>query len=89
MASLEATMERIQQLRGLGLAAHHVVNSFLRHNIASLQQCSCLFWAVLTQEHETKLNQESPPLGEIIRISNFLVGGNQLWRPWDVYSSYG
>jgi hypothetical protein len=37
MAVLEATMERIQQLRGLGLAAHHMVNLFVRHNIAPLQ----------------------------------------------------
>jgi hypothetical protein len=36
MASLEAAVETIQQLRDLGFAAHHVVNSFLCHNIAPL-----------------------------------------------------
>jgi hypothetical protein len=37
MAGLEATVERIQLLRDLHLAAHHVLNSFIRHNIMLLQ----------------------------------------------------
>jgi hypothetical protein len=37
MADLEAAVERIQKLRVKHLAAHHVVNSFVRHDIASLQ----------------------------------------------------
>jgi hypothetical protein len=44
MTGLEAAVERIQQLRGLGLAADHMVNSFVRHNIAPLQRHSCPFW---------------------------------------------
>jgi hypothetical protein len=43
MVGLEAAVERIWRLRGLGPAAHHVANSFVRHNIASLQRCSCPF----------------------------------------------
>jgi hypothetical protein len=38
MASLEAAVERIQKPHGNHLVAHHVVNSFICHNIASLQQ---------------------------------------------------
>jgi hypothetical protein len=60
MARLEAIVERIQQLQDLHLAAHHVVNSFLRHNIAPLQQRSCPHWEVLSREHLTRLHQESP-----------------------------
>jgi hypothetical protein len=40
MAVLEAAVERIQSLHDNHLAAHHVVNSFVCHNIASLQRCS-------------------------------------------------
>jgi hypothetical protein len=38
MAGLEAVVERIQKLRDNHLAAHHVVNSFVRHNIAPQQR---------------------------------------------------
>jgi hypothetical protein len=37
MASLEAAVERIQLFRDLHLTAHHMVNSYLHHNIAPLQ----------------------------------------------------
>jgi hypothetical protein len=37
MAGVEAAVERIQNLRDNNLAAHHVVNSFVRHNITLLQ----------------------------------------------------
>jgi hypothetical protein len=90
MASLEAAVERIQQLRDLRLAAHHVVNSYLCHYIAPLQQRSCLHWEVLSWVHPTRLHQEIPSSGEIITISNFLVGGNQeelSSRKVSVYSS--
>jgi hypothetical protein len=43
MAGLEAVVERIQQLCNLGLAARHVVNSFVHHNIPPLQRRSCPF----------------------------------------------
>jgi hypothetical protein len=36
MASLEAAVERIQNLRINHLAANHVVNSFVCHNIVPL-----------------------------------------------------
>jgi hypothetical protein len=36
MAGLEAAVERIENLHDNQLAAHHVVNSFVRHNIAPL-----------------------------------------------------
>jgi hypothetical protein len=36
MASLEAIVEKIQNLRDEHLATHHVVNSYIRHNIAPL-----------------------------------------------------
>jgi hypothetical protein len=36
MASLEAAVERIQNLRINYLATNHVVNSFARHNIVPL-----------------------------------------------------
>jgi hypothetical protein len=48
---LEATVERIQQPRDLHLAAHHVVHSFLYHNIVPLQRRSCPHWEMLSQEH--------------------------------------
>jgi hypothetical protein len=81
MVGLEATVERIQQLHGLGLATHHVVNSFVRHNIAPLERRSCPFWTVLTREHRTRLHQDSVP--QRSSGSNFVVGGDQteLWRP--------
>jgi hypothetical protein len=41
MADLEAAMERIQNLCEEHIAAHHMVNSFIRHNIVPLQWCSC------------------------------------------------
>jgi hypothetical protein len=36
MAGLEAAVERIQNLRDDHVAAHHVVNTFVRHNNAPL-----------------------------------------------------
>jgi hypothetical protein len=86
MAGLEATVERIQLLRDLHLAAHHVLNSFIRHNIMLLQQRSCPHWEVLCRNHPTRLHQESPSSSEIITVSNFLDGGNQkeLSRPQGV-----
>jgi hypothetical protein len=35
---MEAAVERIQNLRNNHLAAHHMVNSFVCHNIAPLQR---------------------------------------------------
>jgi hypothetical protein len=76
-------VERIQNLRHLHLAAHHVVNSCIRHNIVPLQWCSCPHCEVLSQNHPTRLHQESPPKSEILTISKFLTGSSQteLLRP--------
>jgi hypothetical protein len=73
MAGLESTVERIQNLRD----NHHVVDSFVRYNIAPLQQRSCPHWEVLSRNHLTRLYHDSPSEGEILRVSNFLAGGNQ------------
>jgi hypothetical protein len=56
MVGLEAAMERIQNLRDNHLAAHHVVNSFVCHNIAPLQWRSCPHWEVLSRNHLTRLH---------------------------------
>jgi hypothetical protein len=77
MASLEATLERIQNLHDNHLAAHHVVNSSIRHNIASLQRRSCPHWEVLSRNHPTRLHRDSHSEGEILRVSNFLIGGDE------------
>jgi hypothetical protein len=83
MADLEATVGRIQNLHDNHHAAHHVVNSFVHHNIMSLQSRSCPHSDVLSQNHPTRLHRDSPSEDEILRVSNFLTGGNQteLWRP--------
>jgi hypothetical protein len=83
IAGLEAAVERIQNLRDNHLAAHHVVNSFVCHSIAPLQRRSCPHWEVLSWNHPTRLHRGSPSKGEILRVSNFLTGGNQtkLLRP--------
>jgi hypothetical protein len=49
----------------------------------SLQRRSCPHWDVLSQNHRTRLHHDSPSEDEILRVSNFLTGGNQteLWRP--------
>jgi hypothetical protein len=61
MASLEATVERIQNLHDNHLAAHHAVNSFVCHDIAPLQRHSYPHWEVLSQNHPKRLHQEGPP----------------------------
>jgi hypothetical protein len=76
MDGLEAAMERIQNLQDEHLAAHHLVNSYVCHNIAQLQRCSCPHWEVLSQNHPTRLYLENPSEDEILLISNFLTGGN-------------
>jgi hypothetical protein len=76
MAGLEAAIERIQNLCDNHLAAHHVVNSFIRHNIAPLQQRSCPHWEVFSRNHPTRLQQEGPSKDEILRVANFLTGSN-------------
>jgi hypothetical protein len=83
MAGLEAAVERIQNHHDERLAAHHVVNSFIRHDIALLQRCSCPHWEVLSQNHPTRLHREGPSEDKILRISNFLTSSNQkeLLRP--------
>jgi hypothetical protein len=83
MAVLEAAVERIQNLCDNHLAAHHMVNSFVRHNITSLQRRSCPHWEVLSRNHPTRLHLDSPSEGEILMVSNFLTGGNraELLRP--------
>jgi hypothetical protein len=73
MAGLEAAVERIQQLQDLHIAAHHMVNSFLHHNIVPLQRRSCPHWEVLSQNHPMGLHQESPYKSEILTISKFLT----------------
>jgi hypothetical protein len=55
MAGLEAVVERIQNLHDKHLAAHHVVNSLIHHNIALLQWRSCPHREVLSQNHPTRL----------------------------------
>jgi hypothetical protein len=82
-ADLEAAVGRIHNLRGLHLAAHHVVNSYVRHNIALVKQRSCPHWEVLSRNHPTRLHQESPSEDEIMMISKFLTGSSQteLLRP--------
>jgi hypothetical protein len=86
MAGPEAAVERIQHLRDLHLAAHHMVNYFLHHNFAPLQQRSCPHWDMLSRNHPMRLHQESPSKSVILTISNFLTGGNQieLLRPQNV-----
>jgi hypothetical protein len=54
MAGLEAAVERIRNLRNNHLAAHHVVNSFVHHNIALLLRRSCPHWEVLSRNHPTR-----------------------------------
>jgi hypothetical protein len=83
MAGLEAIVERIQSLRDNHLAAHHMVNSFVHHNIAPLQRRSCPHWEVLSRNHPIRLHRENPSEDEIIRVSNFLTCSNQteLLRP--------
>jgi hypothetical protein len=78
MAGLEAAVERIQNLHDNHLAAHHVMNSFVRHNIAPLQRCSCPHWEVLSRNHLMRLQRDSPSEDEILRVSNSLTGGNQM-----------
>jgi hypothetical protein len=43
----------------------------------------CPHWEVLSQNHPTRLHRYSPSEVEILRVSNFLTGGNQteLLRP--------
>jgi hypothetical protein len=77
MASLEDAVERIQNLRDAHLAAHHVVNSYVCHNIAPLQRRSLPHWEVLSRNHPTRLHLENPSEDEILAISNFLAGSNQ------------
>jgi hypothetical protein len=77
MVGLEAPMERIQNLHDNHLAAHHVVNSVVHHDITPLQWLSCPHWEVLSQNHPTRLHQEGPSEDEILRVSNFLTGSNQ------------
>jgi hypothetical protein len=83
MAGIAAAVERIQNLHDNHLATHHVVNSFVRHNIAPLQRRSYTHWEVLSRNHLTRLHRDSPSEGEILRVSNFLTGGNrmELLRP--------
>jgi hypothetical protein len=83
MVVLEAAVERIQNLYDNHLAAHHVVNSFVRHNITPLQRRSCPHWEVLSRNHPMRLHLDSPSEGEILMVSNFLTGGNrtELLRP--------
>jgi hypothetical protein len=83
MAGLETAVERIQNLHDNHLADHHMVNSFVRHNIAPLQRRSCPHWEVLSWNHPARLHQEGPSEDEILRVSNFLTGSNQteLLRP--------
>jgi hypothetical protein len=71
MASLEAAIERIQNLRDNHLAAHHVVNSFVANNIAPLQRCSFPHWEVLSQNHPMRFHHDSPSEGKILRVSTF------------------
>jgi hypothetical protein len=82
MAYLEAAVERIQNLRKNHLAAHHVVNSFVRQNIMMLQRCSYPNWEALSRNHPMRLHRDSPSEDEILRVSNFLTGGNQTELLW-------
>jgi hypothetical protein len=88
MASLEAVVERIQNLCNNRLAAHHVVNSFIRHDIAPLQLRSCPHWEVLSQNHPMRLHQEGPSKDDILRVSNFLTCSNhtKLLRPQRIHA---
>jgi hypothetical protein len=63
-----------------------VVNNFVCHNIALLQRRSCPHWEVLSQNHPTRLHRDSPSEGEILMVSNFLTGSNQmkLLRPLQI-----
>jgi hypothetical protein len=83
---LEAGVERIQNLHDNHLVAHQMVNSFVCHNIALLQWCSCPHWEVLSRNHLTRLDQAGPSEDEILRVSNFLTGSNQteLLRPQQI-----
>jgi hypothetical protein len=74
MANQEAAVERIQNLRDNHLAAHHMVNSLVCHNIVPLQWRSCPHWEVLSQNHPTRLHHDSPSKVQILRVSNFLTG---------------
>jgi hypothetical protein len=82
MADLEAAIERIQNLYDNHLAAHHVVNSFVCHNIMPLQHRSCPYWEVLSQNHPTRLHRDSPSEGKILMVSNFLILWMQGYRNW-------
>jgi hypothetical protein len=88
MAGLEAAVERIQNLRDNHLATHHMVNSFVRHDIVPLQRHSCPHWEVLSWNHPTSLHQEGPYEDEILRVSNFLTRSNQteLLRPQRIHA---
>jgi hypothetical protein len=78
MAGLEAAVERIQNLHDNHLATHHMVNSFVRHDIMLLQWHSCRHWEVLSQNHLTSLHQEGPYEDKILRVSDFLTSSNQI-----------
>jgi hypothetical protein len=76
MVGLEAIVESIQNIQEEHHAAHHGMNSYVRHNIAPLQWRSCPHWDMLSQNHPTRLHLENPSEDEILSISNFLTGGN-------------
>jgi hypothetical protein len=65
-----------------------VVNSFVHHNIAPLQQRSCPHWEVVSRNHPTRLHRDIPSEVEILRVSNFLTRGNQmeLLRPQRIHA---
>jgi hypothetical protein len=88
MAGLEAAVERIQNLQDAHLAAHHVVNSYVLHNIVPLQRSSCPHWEVLSRNHPMRLHLENPSEDEILASSNFLTGSNhtELLRPLRVHA---
>jgi hypothetical protein len=77
MAGLEAAIERIQNLRDNHLAAHHMVKSFVRHNILLLQWRSCPHWEVLSRNHPMRLHHDNPSEVEILRVSNFLTSARK------------
>jgi hypothetical protein len=70
MTSLEAIVERIQNLRDNHLAAQHMVNSFVHHKIAPLQWRSCPHWEVLSRNHPTRLHLDSPSEGDRAKVSD-------------------
>jgi hypothetical protein len=74
---LDATAERILELRGLGLTCRHVVTSFLWEQVAPLQRCSHPMWAFTGVRDSTRLRKVRLTAEELDRRANQFPEGTQ------------